>query len=353
MVAKRMGVSFALGAAVALVAVAAAGSTSDGTASSRAADHAKLLVSQASCKSLKAKPSGASIAYMPPGLEFPYYIGIGEGVKAEAKKYGYKVSTSAPVSGADYAGQASRMRDVINRGVDGIIFHTHNNSATAPLVKEAVAKGIAVVIVNQDLTAFPAPIHAVVGYRERKTDFKMGQYAVKLMHGNANVGLIDGLPGYDSTERIGGFKDGIKGHSGMKVVAEVVGNWDVPGGNKAALDMLQAHPEINLVFAANDFMAEGAYQAAQTLHRKGLSILGSDGDTNAFEFINKGGAYKATMNTVPVVQGMVAMRAMHACLSHTYKGFYDETPGTLVTKANVLTVLKNYDLLWPKPRHRY
>jgi ribose transport system substrate-binding protein len=245
------------------------------------------------------------------------------------------------------------IRDVINRGVDGIIFHTHNNSATAPLIKEAVAKGIAVVIVNQDLTAFPAPIHAVVGYRERKTDLKMGQYAVKLMHGKANIGLIDGLPGYDSTERIGGFKDGIKGHSGMKIVAEVVGNWDVPGGNKAGLDMLQAHPDINLIFAANDFMAEGAYQAAKTLHRTGLSILGSDGDTNAFELINKGGAYKATMNTVPVVQGIVAMRTMHQCLAHTFKGFYIETPGTLVTKANVLQVLKNYALLWPKPRHRY
>ena len=139
----------------------------------------------------------------------------------------------------------------------------------------------------------------------------------------------------------------------MKVVASQPGGWNVPGGNKTARDMLQAHPEINLIFAANDFMAEGAYQAAKTLHRNNVNILGSDGDTNAFELIYKGGAYKATMNTVPVVQGMTAMRVMHECLSHTFKGFYVETPGTLVTKANVLRVLKNYDLLWPKPRHRY
>jgi len=117
--------------------------------------------------------------------------------------------------------------------------------------------------------------------------------------------------------------------------------------------MLQAHPEINLIFAANDFMAEGAYQAAKTLHRTNVAILGSDGDTNAFELIYKGTQYKATMNTVPVVQGRVAMQAMHACLSHTFKGFYIETPGTLVTKANVGAVLHNWDLLWPKPSHRY
>ncbi len=345
--------ALALVLAVAVVAANASSSRPTEQAAASAPNGAAALASKASCNSLKKKTTGATIAYMPPGLEFPYYIGIGQGVKQNAKKYGYKTFTSAPVSGADYAGQASRMRDVIHRGVDGIIFHTHNNSATAPLVKQAVAAGVAVVIVNQDLTAFPAPIHAVVGYRERKTDFKMGQYAIKLMHGQAKIGLIEGLPGYDSTERIGGFRDGIKGRSGMKVVASQPGGWDVPGGHKTALDMLQAHPEINLIFAANDFMAEGAYQAAQTLHRTNVAILGSDGDTNAFELIYKGTQYKATMNTVPVVQGRVAMQAMHACLSHTFKGFYIETPGTLVTKANVGAVLHNWDLLWPKPSHRY
>jgi ribose transport system substrate-binding protein len=350
MSATKKCVASLLAVASMLTAVACGGSSGGG---SEEAGKTTASSNQASCNDLKKKPTGATIAYMPPGLEFPYYIGIGSGVMAEAKKYNYKVSTSSPVSGSDYAGQASRMRDVINRGVDGIIFHTHNNSATAPLIKEAVSQGIAVVIVNQDLTKFPAPVHGIVGYRERKTDHKMGNYALTQMHGQARIGLIAGLPGYDSTERIGGFKDAIKGHGGMKVVSELVGNWDVPGGNKAARDMLQAHPDINLIFAANDFMAEGAYQAAQSLHKTNLSILGSDGDTNAFELINKGGAYKATMNTVPVVQGMVAMRAMHSCLSHSFKGFFTETPGTLVTKANVMSVLKNYALLWPKPKNPY
>jgi ribose transport system substrate-binding protein len=349
----RTGVAGALAIALALAVATAASSRRDETATASAPTDHSALASKASCNSLKKKTTGATIAYMPPGLEFPYYIGIGQGVKMQARKVGYKTFTLGPQSGADYARQAAMMRDVISRGVDGIIFHTHNNSATAPLVKRAVAKGIAVVIVNQDLTAFPAPIHGVVGYRERKTDRKMGKFAVRLAHGKANIGLIEGLPGYDSTERIGGFRDGIKGAPGMKVVASQPGGWNVPGGNKTARDMLQAHPEINMIFAANDFMAEGAFQAAKSLRRKNLAILGSDGDTNAFELIYKGTQYKATMNTVPVVQGQVAMRVMHDCLSHTFKGFFVETPGTLVTRANVLKVLKNWDLLWPKPSRRY
>ena len=347
-------VAVAVVLAVALTAATSCGSSTNRTATKRTTPAIPLgNAARQVCNSLKAAPTGATIAYMPPGLEFPYYIGIGQGVAIGAKKYHYKSFMLGPQSGADYAAQAGMIRDVITRGVNGIIFHTHNNAAVAPLIKQAAAKGIAVVIVNQDLTTFPAPITAVVGYRERKTDQKMGRYAVQLMHGKANIGLIEGLPGYDSTERIGGFKDGIKGHPGMKVVAEQPGGWDVPGGNKTALDMLQAHPEINVVFAANDFMAEGAYQAAKTLHRNDLAILGSDGDTNAFELINQGGTYKATMSTVPITQGEIAMDIMHQCLTHNWNGFFRETPGTLVTKANVLSVLKDWEMLWPKPSHRY
>jgi ribose transport system substrate-binding protein len=350
------GIAFAVVLALAAIAGTGCGS-SDSKNEKKVAAEAGATGSKAkaqkSCSGVKGKADGATIAYMPPGLEFPYYIGIGEGVKMAAKQYGYKTFTLGPQSGADYAKQAAMMRDVIQRGVDGIIFHTHNNSAVAPLVKQASDQGIAIVIVNQDIPTFPAPVNGVVGYKERKTDQKMGQHAVEISGGKAKIGVIEGLPGYDSTERVGGFLDGIKGSAGMDVVAKQPGGWDVQGGNKTAQDMLQAHPEIDMIFAANDYMAEGALQAAKALHRDNVTILGSDGDTRALELINEGTQYKATMNTVPVQQGETAMKVMKDCLNHQFKGFFIETPGDLVTKKNVLDVLKDYDQLWPKPSHRY
>jgi ribose transport system substrate-binding protein len=348
-----------VGTAMTAIACGSSDNTGGGTSASTSAAAAgagatgSAEKAQKSCNSVKGKADGATIAYMPPGLEFPYYIGIGEGVKMEAKRLGAKTFTLGPQSGADYAAQASMMRDVIHRGVDGIIFHTHNNSAVAPLVKQASDQGIAVVIVNQDVLSFPAPVNAVVGYKERKTDEKMGRHAVDIASGKAKIGIIEGLPGYDSTERVGGFLDGIKGSPDMKVVAKSPGGWDVQGGNKTAQDMLQAHPEIDMIFAANDYMAEGAYQAAKALHRTNVKILGSDGDTRALELVNQGTQYQATMNTVPVKQGQTAMQVMSQCLKHAFKGFYTETPGDLVTKDNALQVLKDYDQLWPKPEKRY
>jgi ribose transport system substrate-binding protein len=132
---------------------------------------------------------------MPPATEFNYYIAIGEGIKAIAKDMGASTFMLAPQSGADINGQMGMIQDVITRGVDAIILSTHDEHAAAPLVKQAVGKGIEVVIVNSDILDFPTPVHGVVGYSQRHGTQKLGQYAQKLMAGKqVIVGLIEGQP---------------------------------------------------------------------------------------------------------------------------------------------------------------
>ena len=136
---------------------------------------------------------------------------------------------------------------------------------------------------------------------------KIGDYALKLAAGKAmKVGVIEGQPGYHSTERVGGFLDAIKG-SDFDVVASLDGKWNVDGGNTAAMDMLQAHPEIQLVFAANDYMIMGAALAAKALGHEGLVLLGNDGDTACLEEIAAGNV-TATVNTSPFIMGQVALQ---------------------------------------------
>src|ERR1700733_12850251 len=99
---------------------------------------------------------GAKIAYMPPATESNYYIAIGEGIKDAAAKRGISTFLLAPQSNADINGQMGMIQDVINQKVSAIIMSTHDEHAAAPLVKQALAQGIAVVIVNSDIASFPA-----------------------------------------------------------------------------------------------------------------------------------------------------------------------------------------------------
>jgi ribose transport system substrate-binding protein len=320
------------------------GGGGDGTATGNQA--------QASCDNAAYDGSGSPrIAYMPPGTEFPYYLAIGEGIKAKAPEVEADTFMLAPQSGADIEGQMGMIQDVLTQGVDGIILSTHDEKAARPLVKRAVDSGVAVVIVNSDIADFPTPVHGVVGYQQRSGTHKIGEYAIDLVGGQAKIGVIEGLPGYHSTERVGGFLDAIEGEEGMEVVESLPGDWNVEGGNRAGMDMLQAHPEIDMIFAANDYMAIGANKAAQDLDRD-LIILGNDGDTQALEEIN-GGRWEATVNTTPFEMGETVLDVMMDCLNKQFTGFYIETPTQIVDKGNVMQYLCQEDRLYPPPSKDY
>ncbi len=293
------------------------------------------------------------IAYMPPATEFNYYIAIGEGVKAQAAEAGVEVFMLAPQSGSDINGQMGMIQDAITQDVDAIILSTHDEAAAAPLVTRAVEKGIAVIIVNSDIGNFPTPVHAVVGYSQRNGTHKIGEYLIEMAGGEAmQVGVIEGQPGYHSTERVGGFLDAIEGSENLTVVASIAGGWNVEGGNTAGMDLLQANPDVDVLFAANDYMIMGAALAAKALGKSDLVLLGNDGDTAALEEI-AGGSITATVNTTPFVMGQIALQVAMDSLNGEFGGGFVETPTTVVDQESVLPALQDPDSLYPKPSKAY
>lgn len=308
---------------------------------------------QAPIDAIKPTNETYRIAYMPPATEFNYYIAIGEGIKSVAAEKGVEVFMLAPQSGADINGQMGMIQDVLTQDVDAIIFGTHDEFAAAPLLKQAVDKGLAVVMINSDIANFPTPIHGVVGYSQRNGTHKIADWAIDTYGSEPlKVGIIEGQPGYHSTERVGGFLDGIEGNENFDVVVSIDGKWNVEGGNTAGMDILQAHPDLDLVFAANDYMIIGASYAAKALGRSDIVLLGNDGDTSGLEEIAAGNI-TATVNTSPFLMGKAAMHATIDALHGTYPGGWIETPTSIEDKDGAIAVLQEPEKLFPQPSKKY
>lgn len=308
---------------------------------------------QAAIDAITPKNETFRIAYMPPATEFNYYIAVGEGIKAIAAEQGAEVFMLAPQSGADINGQMGMIQDVLTQDVDAIIFGTHDEFAAAPLIKKAVDQGIAVLMINSDIPNFPTPIHGVVGYSQRNGTHKIADWAIETYGGEpVKVGIIEGQPGYHSTERVGGFLDGIEGNEDFEVVVSIPGGWNVEGGNTAGMDILQSHPDLDVIFAANDYMIIGASFAAKALGRSDIALLGNDGDTSGLEEIAAGNV-TATVNTSPYLMGQAAMHATLDALKGTYPGGWIETPTSIEDKNGAIAVLQEPEKLFPLPSKEY
>ena len=135
-----------------------------------------------------------------------------------------------------------------------------------------------------------------------------GQHLVQVTGGKANVGLLEGIPGHETGDsRLKGFHDAIKDSPGVKVVASQTANWERDQGFSVFQNMLQAHPEIDALFACSDMMALGAIEAIAAAGKTGkIRVIGFDAVDDARKAI-EAGTLLASVAQFPSEMGRLAV----------------------------------------------
>ena len=227
-----------------------------------------------------------------------------------AEALGYELIVMAPESEDDYATQTSMMEDFITQGVKGIAVCGINLDALIPAIQKANAAGIPVVMFNTITEIEGADVYAYSGYNQYNGGANIADWVNAQTGGTAKVAIIEGLPSDYTTQRMGGFVDRCaEAYPGIEVVATQPGDWVREKGMNAAMDMIQAHPEISVIYGLSDEMALGAVQACKQLNRTDIICVGLDGNPNAFESV-KAGELNATLSCGPVEIGANAIKAL-------------------------------------------
>lgn len=159
-----------------------------------------------------------------------------------------------------------QIRDIesfIQRGVDLIIVAPNEEDALRPVIEKAYDAGIPVVLI--DRRAHTDKYTAYVGGDNEEVGRQVAQYIVsKLPHGG-NVVEIEGLTSSSSSqERKSGFRSVISQHPEIHIVQDVAADWQRQKA-VSAFSQLAAQGwtwnNVDVVFAYNDRMAIGAYEA--------------------------------------------------------------------------------------------
>lgn len=100
-------------------------------------------------------------------------------------------------------------------------------------------------------------------------------------HGYKKIGMIKGPDGnFDAEERFSGFKDALQRHDiAINTAMIVPGEFSIKSGYYGLLRLLSQNERPEAIFAANDMMAIGAYEAAKSTNISiphDLAIVGFD-----------------------------------------------------------------------------
>lgn len=208
----------------------------------------------------------------------PYRQHVNDELTAEAKKV-----PNFTLQIADGAGnvntQTSQVDNFITQKVDLLLISPFEAAPLTPAVQRAMKAGIPVIELDRKTVGDPGKDYtAFIGGDNYKIAMAAGQYtATKLLPDGGEVAVLEGLPSSTpAVERLNGFKDGVKGNPKIQVVAEQAADWLPDKAQTAFSAMLQAHPDIKMVYASNDMMAAGAKLAAKGAG-KDVMIIGTDG----------------------------------------------------------------------------
>ena len=232
--------------------------------------------------------------------------------------------------------QRRQVRELIRQKVDLLLISPNQSGPLTALAEAAYNQGIPVVILDRRTTS--RLYTAYVGGNNREVGRTAGHYAAQLLGGRGQVLEIVGRPGSSpATERALGFGQALAAHPGLRLVAQVEGNWQPASVLQRLPAVLRAHPGTNLIFAHNDPMAHAAYQVARQL---GLAprIIGVDGLSgpgNGLQLVEDG-ALNATL--LYPTGGEEAIRTALRILRHE-PYVKDNVLGTMVIdSANVATM---------------
>lgn len=264
-----------------------------------------------------------------------------QGYVDAAKKAGVKCLTGNTSN--DQSKEAELITTYMTQKVDGLAIAPLDPKTSELTLKKANASGMKIAITNMDLSSAP---YIVGGYTSDNKNIGAGtgkaaaKFIKAKLGGKANIAILQfksQVPA-QSKARVDGFKGEVsKLGAGVKFVADQDA-WLQDKAVGVVGDILTAHPEVNVIFAANDGGTKGAVAAVKNAGLAGkVFVFGIDVDPQVIAMIKSSdNILQASNGQDPYTMGYKAMETLIKSLTggnvSATKGKTIIVPGKLVSR---------------------
>jgi ABC-type sugar transport system substrate-binding protein len=232
--------------------------------------------------------------------------------KWDTDQAGAEVITGVGKSATDDAGQIDLIKSMVSQGVKGIAI-TPTSPAVQPALDDAVAKGVKVVLIDNDIPDWDGK-SSVVTTDNLKGGTLAGEYLAGKLKAGDTLAVLEGVPGVPALDdRVKGMEQGL-GDSGIKVVGKAPTDCDQDKGVSAAADLLEANPKVTAIYGACGPPVLGAIQAIKNAGRTDdITLVGFDALPDEVNQI-VAGKQDASVAQFPTKMGSMGMDTLYAAV---------------------------------------
>ncbi|MDM0475030.1 ribose ABC transporter substrate-binding protein RbsB [Clostridium perfringens] len=218
-------------------------------------------------------------------LNNPFFVNMKDGAEKEAEKLGYDLVVLD--SQNDPAKERANVEDLVQLGVVALLINPTDSDAVVKTVEVANKSNIPVITLDRQANGGKITSHIA------SDNIKGGEMAAEYVldkfkdeKGPINVVEIQGIPGASATRDRGeGFHNIMDKNNKFNFVSIQAADFDRQKGLQVIENIIQANPNIQVVFAHNDEMALGAVKAIKASGINAL-VIGFDGNDDAKDSID-------------------------------------------------------------------
>ena len=235
-------------------------------------------------------------------LTNPYFIKMEKGARKAETELGIELIVRTGTQETSFEHQVTIVDDLVEkRLVDALVLAPADSWHLVASVKKAKEAGIPVVNVStrldpKALAEIGCQNIPLVSVNNEQGAYLSARALVADVKTPAKAMILEGIRQADSAEqRKQGARRAFAENPAVSLVASETANWKIDEAYDVTKKTLLAHPDISLVFAANDMMALGAVKYLRDAGNKNVRVAGFDALTEAQEAI-KAGEMAATLD---------------------------------------------------------
>lgn len=235
-----------------------------------------------------------SVALVLKTLDNPFFVEMAKAGPRAERTWPLAVKVAAPAKETSVDQQIELVETLLKRRVDAIVIAPADSVKLIPVLKLARDRGVVVVNIDNRLDQLIAHDLGLDGVPFVGVDNVAGAYlAAKALAaqapGPAKAAVIEGIRNAANAQarKIGALK-AFSERPDITLVSSVSAEWLRDKAVNAMAKLLDEHPDLRLVFAANDVMALGALEHLDRVGRRDVLVAGYDALPEAVERLGRG-----------------------------------------------------------------
>ena len=248
-----------------------------------------------------------TIGFSQTGFNHPWRISMLQALQAEACRHP-NIELIVLDGNVDIAKQNNDVRDLLARGVDGVVMSPVESAGLVPAARAVMDQGLPLVVLDRDV---PTEKTLFIGQSNVTMAEQVAEIMAEDLGGVGKVVAITGLIGSSpAVDRDKGMQNVLAKHPGIEVLVKGDGEWIREPAVRLMDDWLVAHAEIDAVFSHAEESSWGAQLAIARAGRcdEGIKHYTFDGSNAGFKSV-KDGTFVADGNYTPFIAD-IGLRAV-------------------------------------------